>query len=184
MAKIILFNMISIDGYFEGPGRDISWHNVNEEFNEFAVEQLNSASALIFGRRTYELMVSYWPSEEALRDDPVVAGLMNSKPKIVFSKTMKRADWTNTRVYNGNVEKVCLGLKAENVNDIYVFVSAELASDLISMNLIDEFRFVINPVVLGSGVPIFRSSSGKRKMKLVRSAVFASGNVLVIYTPE
>jgi dihydrofolate reductase len=184
MARIILFNMVSIDGYFEGPGKDISWHNVDEEFNDYAIGQLNSASALIFGRKTYELMESYWPTPSALQDDPVVAGLMNSLPKIVFSKSLSKAGWTNTRLYNGNLEKVCLELKAGNEKDIFVFGSAELASEMTNLSLIDEFRFVINPVVLGDGVQMFRSSSGMMKMKLVRSTVFNSGNVLVVYTPE
>lgn len=184
MAKIILFNMISIDGLFEGAEKDISWHNVDTEFNNFAIDQLNEASALIFGRKTYEMMASYWPSSAALEDDPVVSGLMNSIPKVVFSMSLKRAEWQNTKLYKGDIEKTCLELKATNKRDIYVFGSAELASEMISLNLIDEFRFIINPVVLGEGVPMFRPSSGRIKMKLIRSKVFDSGNVLVVYRPE
>jgi dihydrofolate reductase len=181
MAKIILFNMITIDGYFEGPGNDISWHSVDAEFNEFAIEQLNNASTLIFGRKTYELMASYWPTDAALKDDPVVAGLMNSLPKIVFSKTLKDVNWSNTRLHTGNLKKVCSDLKSGNKKDIFVFGSADLASDMIKLNLIDEFRMIISPVILGEGVPLFRSSSGKINMKLIRSKEFKNGNVLVVY---
>ncbi len=78
MRKVILFNLISLDGYFEGPDKDIDWHNVDEEFNEFAIQQTGEFGVLLFGRVTYELMASYWPTEAAKRDDPIVTGLMNS----------------------------------------------------------------------------------------------------------
>ena len=93
MRKVILFNMVSLDGFFEAPKRDINWHNVDDEFNEFAIEQMNTVDTLIFGRVTYEFMVSYWPTSEAITNDPIVAEKMNSLPKIVFSKTLSQVDW-------------------------------------------------------------------------------------------
>ena len=81
MSKMILFNMMSIDGFFEGSNKEIDWHNVDNEFNDFAIEQLNKASLLIFGRLTYELMASHWPSPSARSNDPIVAEKMNSIPK-------------------------------------------------------------------------------------------------------
>ena len=175
--------MITIDGYFEGPGNDISWHNVDAKFNEYAIDQLNSASALIFGRKTYELMASYWPTDAALQDDAVVARMMNSLPKVVFSKTLKEVTWSNTRLYNNELKKVCNELKSGNKKDIFVFGSADLASDMIKLNLIDEFRFIISPIVLGDGRRIFGPDSGVLKMKLERTKVFQSGNVLMVYGP-
>ena len=86
--KIFLFMMVSLDGYFEGPDHDISWHRVDSEFNDFSLEQMSKVDTLMFGRRTYELMESYWPSEEARQDDPKVAEFLNTLPKIVFSRNM------------------------------------------------------------------------------------------------
>jgi dihydrofolate reductase len=85
MRKLFAFNMVTLDGFFEGPNRDISWHTVDDEFNQFAVEQTSTVGAILFGRVTYELMASYWPSPAAQSDDPVVANLMNTLPKVVFS---------------------------------------------------------------------------------------------------
>ncbi len=105
MRKIYVFNLITLDGFFEGPNRELDWHNVDGEFNEFAIEQLNNSGLLLFGRVTYELMASYWPTELALKDDPIVADMMNSIPKIVFSRTLKKADWNNTRLIKDNVRE-------------------------------------------------------------------------------
>src|SRR5215475_12796140 len=97
MRKLFSFNMMTLDGFFEGATPwDISWHNVDDEFNEFAIEQMETIGTLLFGRVTYEGMANYWPSPEALTNDPVVAGLMNSIPKIVFSKTLDKVEWNNT----------------------------------------------------------------------------------------
>ncbi len=85
MRKVVLFMMVSLDGFFERPNGELDWHNVDEEFNEFANEQLNSVDVLLFGRRTYELMANYWPTASAMRDDPIIAEEMNAMPKIVFS---------------------------------------------------------------------------------------------------
>ena len=82
--------MVSLDGYVEGPKGELDWHNVDEEFNEFAIDQLNSVDVLLFGRVTYQMMESYWPTQEAIKNDPFVAGHMNTKPKIVFSRTLEK----------------------------------------------------------------------------------------------
>ena len=89
MRNLILFNMVTLDGYFEGPDADISWHSVDDEFNEFSLEQINTVDSILFGRITYSMMASYWPTPEARLDDPLIANLMNTWPKIVFSRTLK-----------------------------------------------------------------------------------------------
>ncbi len=91
MRNLFLFVMVSLDGFFEGPNREIDWHNVDEEFNEFAINQLNDVDTLLFGRVTYQLMASYWPTQSAKESDPIVADKMNNLPKIVFSKTLDQA---------------------------------------------------------------------------------------------
>jgi dihydrofolate reductase len=175
---------MTLDGYFEGLNKDISWHNVDSEFNDFAVYQLNHASLLIFGRVTYELMAAYWPTKEAIEDDPVVAGKMNSLPKIVFSHSLTKVNWANTQLIKNNIEEECRRRKRESTKDIYIFGSAELSSALDRLELIDEYRIIINPVILGAGTPLFKSTDEPRKLKLIKTRIFNSGNVLLYYERE
>lgn len=178
MRKIILFNMITLDGFFAGPNGDIDWHNVDDEFNDFSIEQLNTTDCLIFGRRTYELMTSYWPTEAALRDDPQVAEKMNSISKIVFSRTLQKADWNNTRLVKESTPAEITNLKQQPGKDMFLFGSADLAAALIQNGLIDEFRLMVNPVVLGSGTPMFKE---RLVLKLISARTFKNGNVLLCY---
>ena len=178
---MILFNMMSVDGFFEGSNHELDWHNVDSEFNEFAIEQLNNASVLIFGRLTYELMVNYWSTENALENDPVVAEKMNSIPKVVFSKTLDRAGWNNTKLFAGDAEQVINDLKQQSEKDIFIFGSAQLADTLRQLNLIDEYRIMVNPVLLGQGIALFKETSQKQNLKHIKTKTFNSGNVLLFY---
>jgi dihydrofolate reductase len=183
MRKVILFNMVTLDGFFEGPDRDINWHNVDDEFNEFAIEQINTVDTLIFGRVTYELMASYWPTKEAITNDPIVADKMNSMPKIVFSKTLASADWQNTRLVKGDAAKEIAKLKKQPGKDLIIFGSADLAASFIKDGLIDEFRVMLNPILLGRGTPLFKGIQDKLNLKLLKTRRFGSGNVLLYYQP-
>ncbi len=184
MGKIILFNMVTLDGFFAGPNEEIDWHHVDGEFNEFAIAQLNSAGGLLFGRATYQGMASYWPTDMARTNDPVVADKMNTLPKIVFSKTLERADWNNTRLVKGNVAEEISKLKQQPGRDWLLFGSADLASTLTHLGLIDEYRVMVNPVVLGSGKPLFKDVEDRLNLKLVSTKAFRNGNVLLCYEPD
>jgi dihydrofolate reductase len=181
MRKLYLFDMITLDGFFEGPNREIEWHNVDEEFNDFAIEQLGSTDILLFGRVTYELMAGYWPTATAIKNDPTIAGRMNSISKIVFSKTLQQADWHNTRLIRENPAGEISILKQQPGKDIAIFGSAELATGLRELDLIDEYRIMVNPVVLGSGKPLFKGIHDKLKLRLLKTKTFGSGNVLLYY---
>ncbi len=183
MRKIILFMLVSLDGFFEGPNREIDWHNVDEEFNEFAIDQLNTMDILLFGRVTYELMASYWPTPAALRDDPIVAAKMNAMPKIVFSKTLEKVEWNNTRVIKDHITEEITKLKQQPGKDMAIFGSSDLALSLTELGLMDEYRIMVNPVVIGSGKPLFKGIHDKLQLKLVRTKTFRSGNVLLYYEP-
>lgn len=176
--------MMTLDGYFEGPDHEIDWHHVDAEFNDFSDEQLNSVDAILFGRKTYDLMVSYWTTPEALKNDPIIANQMNSKPKIVFSKTMTKADWNNTILIKDNILSEMEKVKALPGKDLIIFGSANLASTFIQLDLIDEYRIIINPVILGQGNPLFKQSTEKLNLKLIKSKTFMSGNVLLSYEPK
>jgi len=183
MRKVIIFIMTSLDGYFEGLNGDLSWHNVDAEFNKFAAEQLDAADVLLFGRKTYELMAGYWPSDQAVTDDPIIAGKMNSMPKIVFSTTLEKVKWNNTRLLKYNIAAELLKLKQQPGKDLLVLGSANLGTYLIEHKIIDEFRIMVNPVVLGVGTILFEGIKDQLKLKLLNTRTFRSGNVLHNYAP-
>jgi len=181
VGKLVLFMVTSVDGYFEGQDHDISWHMVDDEFNDFAVKQLKEFRALLFGRRTYQLMVSWWPTVTAEKDDPVVAGLMNSAEKYVFSHTLQTAAWENTTLVKDEADAFVRNLKARNDKDIAIFGSNNFCVSLMGADLVDEFRIMTCPVAIGTGLPLF-SGLAKRE-NFIRGNVreFSNGNVLVTY---
>ncbi len=183
MRKVIFFMMTSLDGYFEGPAHTIDWHNVDEEFNDFAIAQLNEADTLLFGRLTYELMAGYWPTPDAIKSDPVVAERMNSLPKIVFSKTLPQADWQNTRVVSDGFAAEVMKLKHQDGKSLLILGSSNLAVSFIDHALLDECRVMINPVVLSRGTALFNGINDRLRLKLLRTKTFHSGNVLLCYEP-
>lgn len=178
MRKLILFNMVTADGYFEGQRKDISWHRVDEEVNEFMIAQLKTAGLLLFGRKTFEVMEGFWPSESAFEQNPEVAGMMKSYTKIVFSTTREKTTWENTKWYKENAAEEVDQMKRQESKNIFVFGSATLCKVLIKNNLIDEFRLMVNPVTLGKGRPFFYR---KISLALLKTKVFGNGNVLLCY---
>ena len=181
MKKLFTFNMVTLDGFFERQTGDINWHNVDEEFNNFAVQQLHDIGTLVFGRITYVGMASFWPTPFALENDPMVAGLMNNIPKIAVSRTLQATDWNNTRLVSANVSEELTKLKGQAGKDIAIFGSANLIASLMPSGVIDEHRVIVNPVLLGNGTPLFKHSEHKTNLKLARSHTFRSGNVLLCY---
>ncbi len=175
-----MFNMMTLDGFLEGPNHDLSWHNVDAEFNDFATRQLDEIGALLFGRVTFQMMASYWPTPVAIESDPEVAGRMNALPKFVFSRTLDQAGWENATLVRGNAEEEVARLTQEPGKDLAIFGSGDLAASLLPSGLIDEFRIMINPVLLGRGKPLFQNA-GEHKLKVVRTRTFESGNVLLVY---
>jgi dihydrofolate reductase len=184
MRRLLFFMLTSLDGFYEGPGHAIDWHNVDEEFNEFANAQLDSAGMLLFGRVTYEMMAAYWPTEAAVKDDPVTAAAMNRLPKIVFSRTLPKATWQNTRLVKDNITEEVAKLKQQPGKDLFIFGSSDLAVSLIQAGLIDEFRILLNPLALGNGKALFKGLPGRLELELIKTRTFKSGNVLLYYRPK
>jgi dihydrofolate reductase len=183
MGKLIWFNMITPQGYFEGENGALDWHNANPEFTEFAIAQLEQSSTMLFGRKTFEMMEAYWPTEMAFKDDPIVAQLMNDTKKIVISKTTKSSHWKNTTFFNDDLTERIIALKQRSEKNILIFGSATLANSFMELGLIDEFRLMVNPILLGGGKPLFKHMDKAVKLKLIHSKIFESGNVLLCYTP-
>jgi dihydrofolate reductase len=191
MSKLIFQMMVSLDGFYEGPDQEIDWHIVDDEFTAYSIDLLHSVDTLFFGRVTYELMADYWPTAHALSTNPLVAGKMNSLSKIVFSKTLSKLDWNNATLAQQDVAKEIAAWKqrpvAKNVlrrKDAALFGSSDLALSFIRLGLIDEYRIIVNPVVLGGGKRLFEGMPGRLNLKLVRTRTFDSGNVLFYYEPE
>ena len=175
--------MISANGFYERGPWEIDWHVVDEEFNDFAVQQLDSVGTLLFGRKTYEGMARYWPMPEAIAEDPDVARRMNATRKVVFSRTLERAEWENTRVARDAAAEVSR-LKAAGGKDAIIFGSSDLAVSLSEGRLIDEYRLMVAPVALGAGKPLLEGLPRDLGLKLVGVRKFGSGNVLLTYEPS
>ncbi len=188
MRKIIVFNLVTVDGFFAGPKGEIDWHNYDEEMGAYSVEQLKSLGALIFGKTTYEVMANYWPTPDGIKGEPVVAGIMNSIPKIVFSKTLQEVKdgqvWKNVRVLHEINPEEIIKLKEQEGGDIAIFGSGEIVQQFTNLGLIDEYRLIVNPLVLGYGKALFKDVKDKLKLKLDKTRVFENGNVLLIYELE
>ncbi len=183
MRKAYLFMMVSLDGYFEGPGHDLSWHNVDEEFVDFAVKQLDDTGAILFGRRTYEMMAGFWPSDYAKKTDPETARRMGALPKFVASRTLKSVGWENSSLLGSDVAAEVTRLKGQPGKPVAVLGSNNLCVSLMEKGLVDEFRIMMNPVAIGAGTPLFYGLKKRYPLKLVKSREFKSGNVLLHYMP-
>jgi len=183
MRALTMFNLVSLDGYFADPEGKSDWHVVDDEFNKAAMQMKEPFDTILFGRVTYELRASYWPTSAAQSDDPVVASLMNTLPKVVFSRTLQKAEWNNTRLIKDNVAQEILKMKQEPGNDLAVFGSAHLLSLLMQVDLVDEHRVMVNPVLIGSGTPLFKDIRPKVNLRLLKTRTFQSGNVLLVYQP-
>lgn len=178
MRKLISWNMASLDGYFEAPEHQIDWFAFDEELERYIIDSQRMADTLLFGRRTYEMMASHWPSEEG-----EVADFMNSIEKVVASRTLQSVSWNNSRLISDDVAAEVARIKEAPGNEIFLFGSADLQATLMQHDLIDEYRVGINPIVLGGGVPLFKELPARHPMKLNESKTFTSGLVVLHYQP-
>ena len=186
MRKIIVFNLVTVDGFFAGPKGELDWHNYDAEMGAFSAEQMKLLGALIFGKITYKLMASYWPTLDGMKSEPVVAGIMNSIPKIVFSKTLPEINdgpvWKNVKIFREIKATDIIELKKQDGGDIAIFGSGTIVQQFANLGLIDEYRLVVNPLILGSGKPLFKGVK-KMNLKLLKTRTFRSGNILLTYKP-
>jgi len=183
MRKVSVFNFVTLDGYFKGPEGDLSWHRHGAEENAFAAEGLKSGNTLLFGRVTYEMMASYWPTPIAMQHDPIVAEGMNKADKIVFSRTLKKAGWNNTRLVEDNIVEEIMKMKRMPGKDMTLLGSGSIVTLFAEQGLLDEYQIMVDPVVLGRGTPIFKGIKHKLDLKLIATRTFKSGVVLLSYQP-
>jgi class 3 adenylate cyclase/dihydrofolate reductase len=188
MRRLIASEFITLDGVIEAPGHEEhrdgrnAWalRGTSEDQQRFKIEELYAADAVLFGRVTYQIFATFWPS--APRDEGF-ADRMNGLPKYVVSRTLRDAEWSNTVILRGDVAQEVSELKDQPGGDILIFGSAELVNSLMSHDLIDEYRFLVFPVVLGSGKRLFRDESDTSHLRLVDVRAFSSGAVLLTYQP-
>lgn len=185
MRKLVVFNNVTMDGYFSGVNGDISWAKGHQdvEFKAFAAKNAEGGGVLVFGRITYELMMSYWPTPDAKKSDPIVAERMNNLPKIVFSRTLDEASWNNTKLVKGDPAAEIRKMKKEPGEDMAIMGSGSIVSQLAQKGLIDEYQIVVNPVVLGKGRTMFEGVKESVTLKLTKTRAFGNGNVLLCYEP-
>lgn len=184
MRRLAVFESISLDGFFTDADNDMTFakSDVNDpEFDAFVAQNASGEGVLLFGRVTYHMMSSFWPTPAAAQMATVVAKRMNERPKIVFSNTLADASWTNTTLMRGAAVENVRKLKSEPGPDMVVLGSGSLVSQLSQAGLIDEYQFAIVPVVLGKGRSLFPDVAQRFALKLTKTRSFANGTVFVAY---
>jgi dihydrofolate reductase len=184
MRTLASFIIISLDGFYEGPNGELDWPTVDEEFEEFAVRQLDEADTLGFGRATYEHMAAYWPTEQAEANNPAITSRMNDMEKLVFSTTLTDASWSGTTVVRGEATEQMPTIKSAAGRELLVLGSAHLTADLAQAGLLDELRIMVCPIVLGQGRSLFEDLKDRVSLTLLRVRQFDSGNVVLTYRPS
>lgn len=187
MRKLIVFNHVSLDGYFVDQNGDMGWAHADQqdaEWNEFVTGNASGGGTLVFGRVTYEQMASFWPTPVALQMMPVVAERMNNLPKIVFSRTLDKATWNKTTLLKDNIVEEIGKLKQAPGDGMAIMGSGTIVAQLAQAGLIDEYQLVVNPIVLGQGRTLFDGLPAKLPLKLTQSRTFGNGNVFLCYAPR
>jgi dihydrofolate reductase len=183
MRKIVLMMSVSVDGYIEGPNREIDWHLVDDELHWEFNRQLREMGAFLSGRVTWELMAGFWPTADQDPDStpPMVefSRIWRDTPKIVYSRTLQEAGW-NTEVVRDVVAEEVRQLKAEPGGDL-ALGGAEVAAAFLAQDLVDEYRIYVHPVRIGRGKPLFAPSDTRAQLELASTHAFGNGVVLLHY---
>ena len=186
MPKLMVFNHVSLDGYFVDANNSMMWAKPDRpdpEWNAFAAENAKGDATLVFGRVTYQMMASYWPTPIAAQRDPIVAKRMNELPKIVFSRTLNQASWTNTTLIKTDPIAAIRKMKRDSAHGLCLLGSGSIVSQLAPEGLIDEFQIVVNPIILGKGRTMFDGVTKNITLKMTESRAFTGGNVYLRYEP-
>jgi dihydrofolate reductase len=186
MQRLIVFNNVTLDGYFAGLDGDISWAESGSddaEYSAFVAGNASGGGQLVLGRVTYELMASFWPTPAAIESMPVVAKGINRMPKVVFSRTLDKASWNNTRLVKGDLAAEIRKLKQEPGEGMAILGSGSIVAQLAQEGLIDEYQVVVNPVVLGQGRTMFDGIKERLTLKLTQTRAFDNGKIFLCYEP-
>ena len=176
--------MVSLDEFIEDADKNIDWHIWDDEMSKYMLRFFDKVDRILLGRVTYQMMTNFWPTSLADAEDPAIAERMNSIPKIVFSKTLDNAtwaDWGNVTLVKNNIKEEMTAIKHQPGKDLVIFGGANLAASFFHEGLIDELQIIVNPVVLGSGTPLFQRLKNPLKLDLIKSKSMACGNVILNY---
>ncbi len=187
MRKVIASVFVTVDGYMVGPNEDIGWvtNNFNEEMAKYAGDLMNSMDTILLGRVTYEIMTNFWPANT--EETPPGAEKMNTTPKIVFSRTLEKAEWgkwSNARVVKDNAAEEITRLKRLPGKDMVIYGSANLVQGFTQFGLIDEYQLLVHPLVLGGGKRLFADMAHPVNLRLLKAEPFKNGVVVLHYEPE
>ncbi|WP_234364211.1 dihydrofolate reductase family protein [Lunatibacter salilacus] len=176
------FLFLTLNGFYKGLNNDISWHNHGEEGNAYSERQLEAGNIFLFGRRTYEMMYSFWPTRMAYDQFPKVAEGMNSAEKCVISNSLKTADWNNSKIISRDAVHQIIQHKQSSGKNITILGSGSVITQLTEERMIDEYQLLIDPTAIGKGTPLFENISQRLDLELIDSNVFKnSGSVLLTY---
>jgi dihydrofolate reductase len=178
MRKVIVSIMLSLDGSFEGPNKELDWHVWDDEMENYMDGFLNTVDTILLGRVAYQLLAAYWSSSTEN-----LAPKLNNLPKIVFSKTLETVEWMNSKLIKENIKEEMLRLKQQPGKDLVLFAGADIASTFLQLGLIDEYRIIVNPIVLSNGKPFFKDLKDTLSLKLLNTNTFSCGNVILYYQP-
>ena len=184
MRKLVAFESVSLDGFYKDAGGDMSWaHKQDPEWSAFVAGNAGGDGALLFGRVTYEMMASFWPTPAAREMAPAVAEGMNGMTKYVCSRTLTSASWQNTTLLAGDAAAEVRRVKADPGPDLAILGSGSLVSSLVAAGLVDELQVVVCPIVLGRGTSLFANVEQRIPLKLQKTRAFGNGNVVLYYEP-
>ena len=181
VRKIIAQEMMSLDGFFAGPGGELDWFVWDDDLKNYTIRLFDTIDTLLFGRVTYEYMAGYWPTTK--EEDPAITEGMNNLPKFVFSRSLDKTDWNNSVLVKDIVPQEIEKMKRRPGRDMAIFGSGSIVSKFASLGLIDEYRIIVNPVVLGNGKPLFNGFKDRLLLELRETMTFGSGTVLLVYAP-
>ena len=185
--KLGAFLQISLDGYFCDPRGDMSFAHKppgDAEWNEFVTGNATGGGMLLFGRTTYDMMAAWWPTPMAAQAMPEVAARMNATPKIVFSRTLRSADWSNTKLVKDDVVGTIRRMKDEAGPDMAILGSGSIVTQLAGAGLLNTLQVVVNPIALGSGKSLLSGLTKRLDFMLTNTRVFANGAVVLWYAPR
>lgn len=181
MREIIVFENITLDGFIAGPNGEIDWAVHDDEVTELSRQGRSSVDTFLFGRITYDMMSGFWPTAAGKAANPTYAEILNTAPKVVFSRTLKEPSWQATRVLDDLKKEGIVALKEHPGAGIMILGSASIVQELAAIGMIDEYQLIVNPVVLGKGLRLFQASAGRSQLHLAETRTFGSGLVFLRY---
>ena len=185
MKKIIVVEWLSLDGYFSDANNGTDWFVMDEGTGQYLSNLFKTIDTIVLGEVTYTMFAAYWPKPDPADGNPQeLTDFMNNSRKVVFSKSLKKADWNNSVLMQDIIPEEINKMKETAGKDIVIFGSGSIVSHLTKLGLIDEYQFLVNPVFLGNGKTIFKNEEAKAKLKLVDSKTFDCGNIMLHYEAD